>query len=394
MKNFKFKGDWQTTISLRYFAEKLTGKKFQYSAEKRNIETFALTIADVQDSSPDPTPAQIKTIEFIETNEEMIFKKIFEYHKYHIFPKLRAEGFTEDDYPELFSEFEEPEHLDNVLYLNGAIISTDEKDGLAYYDLTFEWTIDFEHGLLIRMHGLRPLGFSGIGDSDYEIILTDMGSTELDIDWDEISRQRLNNQTYILENGRFLPHPKYGKLKPWQVSANEFHPFWLIHEDMFGAFEQFYSSHKNEDIWQVNYVLEIAIRWKRTQFIDLLLSKQPDNVYPSIVAAIEQADILLIKRLLVFEKDINRQCGQAAYLYKIFNELYKNYKNLEKRAVYEEMVKYFIEKGANPYLQERWGRDSFYGFKSFSDIQIKTQIEAFVKPLCEINRYKLSNPDR
>lgn len=388
MENFTFTGDWETTISLPYFAEKLTNKKFIYHAKTRELELYHLRITEVEDHSPDPTPAQMATIDFIKANEKEIFEKIFEFYKYYIYPEVRANWHPESDYQAFFPAFEASAHLDNVVGLSSIRVSPFEKDGLAYYDLGFEWVVDYEHGLSISFHGLRPLAFSAMGDGDYKVIFDDMGKSGFS--WSEIMEEMTQkpeiSQIWILNNGRFQPHPKYGKIKPWQAAANKFHVFWLIHNDKFEAFEAFYSNKENEDVWQINHALAIAILFKRPLFIDFILSKKPDRVYESVMNAIEQADTALIKRLLVFEHDINEQRGQDAYLCKLIDVLYKNYEDAEKRASYKEMMEYFIEKGANPYLEERWGRNAFCRLAFLSDVKIRSEIKAFVIKLYNIHK--------
>jgi hypothetical protein len=174
MEHLTFNDDWETSVQLIVFAEKLSNISLvpSYSKELRAQKRYILSI---NESLNGATSAQLNTIQFIEDNQEQILQMLFDYLQNHIYPEVRETwGDHEKDNPDCFPEFEKIEHLKNVIGLDYIEIELSEKEGFAYYKLNFEWVVDIEHGLTVIAHQLRPLAFTAIGDGDNAAIDADL----------------------------------------------------------------------------------------------------------------------------------------------------------------------------------------------------------------------------
>lgn len=387
MELFTFNGDWNTTILLPIFSKKLDNPSFGHHMDKeiKAQDRFRMRIVDTEDDSPEPTAAQMAAIWFVQQHQEDLLKSVFEYHQSVLFPHFKeVTGFSAEENPEFYPPFETVANLKNVVGFSELIIETLEKDGLAYFTLGFDWLLDQEHGLCVQMHGIRVIGHGGWGNLDGQKILEDLGinpqeqqGNEHEADQSKVSQDRIKSM------GIYQPNSKYGKLKPWQEDANRYYPFGLLHDDDIATFKAFFGDEKNEQYWQVDELLSVAAFHQKQLFIEFLIGLGPKDVYASLCRAISNADLPLMKKLLAFEKDINKQRGQESYLYKLMGQLYQQYADPQRKAIYKEAIRLFIEQGANPYLQERWTRNAFFCLRNFDEGEIKQEIKNYVAKLSE-----------
>lgn len=226
MKSFKFKGDWVEQIELTKLSKLNSDKFFGYDGTKNQKELLSKSLITVRiddeiDDNPDPRIEQINAINFILNNEDGILNSIFLAMKNVIYPFWKLVPDMEiNDY--WFPKLEGMDDLYNILGMSEISISNILKDNLAYSIFYFRFSVDMEHGLAIVMYGDEFVEHESIGDLSFEkTVEHSTGSYE-----DYIAKINKRPELKIYD-----PHPKYGKLKPWQITANEYYPFRLLHND-------------------------------------------------------------------------------------------------------------------------------------------------------------------
>jgi len=103
-----------------------------------------------------PSKSQIRTLEFIESNQLEILKSLFEYTKEILYPEhIGYIGFDETSFPLL----NEISNLRKALGVNFITLYIEEKPNSNYFALTCDFSGDFEHGANIIMNGTKILGW-------------------------------------------------------------------------------------------------------------------------------------------------------------------------------------------------------------------------------------------
>lgn len=384
MQKFQFDGNWITRLSLPLIAQKLNNPAFVHNDREEGF--YPLEIQDSEDLAPDPAPAQVEAIHFLQNHQEEILEAIFTCFRDQVYPFVMEEwGVSPDDDPDLFPAFKTVADLRQVAGLSEIYIYNIEKDGMAYVTLTLNGVLDI---LTITFYGATPIHFSpGLNRDASDEILEHAGEeqraqlAERAERYHEMEAQKLAT---IRRNGPFLPDPRSGKLKPWQEDANQFYPFGLIHQDDLDGFKALLNDSRFAPYLDRPGLLSVATSQQKQAFIDLLSSQDAiDNVYPALCETIENADLVNMQRLLPQETDINAQRGQESYLFKLMKGWYGNADDSARVAAYREAIILFIAQGANPYLQERWSRNAFYAMLQMTDHALRDEIEAFVKALAE-----------
>lgn len=214
MDKFVFKGDWSFDIDLPVLS-KITDKHWYRSnvnhpgLQKLLSGKVKIEIVDQRDDSPDPNQVQLNTIEYIRANEKALIESLIDHLDRVVNPAYH--GYCGDE--ELLERVTNLEDLGRTIKMDQIQILNDEKDGLAYFAFMVEYIGDYEHGLVLTYYKDKMLGFAGSWEVDYDAIVKDMGGIS-----DEEYQQNVERNSYG-ENMIHIPHPKYGKLKPWQLDA-------------------------------------------------------------------------------------------------------------------------------------------------------------------------------
>lgn len=112
-----------------------------------------------------PNPNQIKTLNYIDNNEDKIIKSIFDYYQKVILPVFKeATDIEENEIANNQSE------LSRVFGIRGIEIPQFNNSDSNYYLIEFDFRYDSEHGLYILFDNLHPIDFFGEGDKNYDAI--------------------------------------------------------------------------------------------------------------------------------------------------------------------------------------------------------------------------------
>ncbi|MGB4773933.1 MAG: hypothetical protein WBP45_02060, partial [Daejeonella sp.] len=176
MTDFIFKGDWETVLNLDKLTLLQNDKFFEYSKdlkEKLRQGLSVLTIFDALDNKPDPSDEQLEAIRFIQSNEELLLQKIFEYVKDVIYPFQKT---LIDDEECSFPKLDSQADLENVLGLISIDILNYSKQSTAYFAINFKATWDNEHGAHILFHKDRILDTGESWGFDIKKVCEDCGA--------------------------------------------------------------------------------------------------------------------------------------------------------------------------------------------------------------------------
>lgn len=382
---FEFKGDFHTRIILKEFARLDNPTLGRYDNDLEQGE-FGLYIDDAEDMNPDPSAEQIKAIHYLQQHQQEILESVFHFCKEKVIPDYK-EFLPPADYPEAYPKLAGVADLPSFIGVNEIMIKTSHKDGSAYIVLGFTSMLDIEHGLYIIMHQLRPIGHGTMGDLEYDKMVENMNAGKKPEEM-PIPKEKLE------VDGIIQPHPKYGKLKPWQKSHNLYYPYKFVREDRMEELQQFFeqNSAATKKYKHATGLLELAVRWKKSEMVDYLLTQKPARVISAFEIALRNQDFPLAKRLIVYETNINGYIGQDAFLFKILRQFYKNYAEEVNRSAYELLIETTFQQGGNPFIQEKFGRDALFCYRYFENEKIKEEIDTLVKNYCR--KYGVAIPEK
>ena len=272
MEKFIFKGDWETSIRLelfsQYYAKKYTSEGIELIKKTKN--EISLNIADEYgDVNPDPKPEQINTINFllVKDNQLQIIKAIVKFLNDVIYPYYKSDIFSEEEYPESYPEVQTLDDFQRYFRLDSVSIYALSKGSQTYFCLYFSVDLlDDEHGLSIELIGDRCIDHGTYeGPEGYEL------AKDADLppphEVQNAIHATIDNEPAILHK----THPKYGKLKPWQVDANRRFPLNAYRS---GKDLELIDYIKNNDqpIKQFTYLYNYAVNDKRLVLIDFFSS--------------------------------------------------------------------------------------------------------------------------
>ncbi len=213
MDQYKFNGDWIFDLKLPEFS-----KLHSYEEPPKNEHQKKLfngyvpfQIWDERTYDPDPTPAQINTIEYLINNEKKVVEDLFHAFKNTINP-FHAEACGDWDW---IPPMNSPADLGKLMSIHNLQVLVEEKEGMAYYRMDCEYEGDPEHGLAVVMHKENLIDQAGIGDMGYEGIAKDEG---YDL---EKAKAKFKGRDEFGINMVHQPIEKYGKFKTWQIDETE-----------------------------------------------------------------------------------------------------------------------------------------------------------------------------
>lgn len=384
MELFEFKGDWETRIILKDFAQLNNPSLNRYDTDLEKGE-FNLYIHDVEDMNPDPIPEQINSIHFLQQHQNEILENVYQYIVDEAIPWYKT-FISSEYYPEYFPEMKSVDDLSSFIGVNEIIIYHSVRDGFAYIVLGFTSLPDNEHGLYIVMHKLRPIEHGTMGELDLEKTAEDMrkGSSN-------INQKRCK---VVKVDSIIQPHPKYGKLKPWQESSNRYFPSRFIWQDQLEELKEFLNTHSLEDsqYGYSSHLLEVAVRNKKSKFVDYLIERKPTWIISSFEVALRQLDFSLLQKLLDIASDIKDRRGYDSYLYKVLMSFHQNRDNYTLKGQYEMIINAIFEKGCNPFLEAKFNRNALFCYQYFKDENFKIEINDLIKWNC--NKFGIEVPDK
>lgn len=374
---FEFDGDWTFKMEFKELSILADAKYNSSQQQKEGI--FEVLIIDEHNFEPEPHYSQINTLEYLSSiiGQKELLESIKIGVNQTIYPLFRT-FVSEDEYPDCFPKINSVSDLPELLSLNYISILPFYKDNFAYYALSFDTCLDYEHGISLTMHNNHVIAVDETWN--YEKIFADAG----------IDSENYHNTFFSFEKNLPLeiikPHAKYDKLKPWQKTFNHLYPFKLLHK---GDYEKII---KEIDLGIINPqdcasgLLEQAIDNPDAENLVFYLSKI--NFTQSLVPinkALRLGRFEILDNLLKDNYDLN----SATYcdfspLYFILSDLVDAKLSKEAIQSFKTKLQYLIDKGFNPYKRHTFNEIIFESSK-FKHPQIKRTLnEIFVA-----NRVKL-----
>ncbi len=301
MTDFKFTGDWNTVLSLDKLTLLQNDRFFQYSKdikEKLANKLAELNIIDGFQHNPDPSNEQLEAIRFIQTNEQLILQRIFEYVKDVVYPFMKTMVDNEEWF---FPKLETIIDLENVLGLISIDLLQESKDSISYYAINFEATWDDEHGFHILFHKDKILDHGEAWLFDLKKVCEDCGA-----DYEKTIHDFMYWDETI--NDFIIPNPKYGKLTPNQIRANETLPYRLIKNKQEGKLLEYI----NNGLIDINYgahgssLLATAISEKNISIINFLIQGKVKN-FNHVSSLLKHLEDITMKKIV--EEYYLKNCG-------------------------------------------------------------------------------------
>lgn len=219
---FQFTGDWEFAYELKAF-EGFQSRLDYYRPKQSEIknENVIFLIHEIENLDPDPAIEQLNSINYIIENQYEIRTLLFEglTKNYLKFKEKYDDG--SDDFPELNS-FEDFKKGFKILNIHILIPS---KNNFSYvgFELGSNW--DEEHGIgfLLNKDEIIKIGNGDTSIDSYEAM---RDNKTLEKYLEDIELKKKN---FILREPNFYePHPKYNKLKPYQIRENKHYESRLI----------------------------------------------------------------------------------------------------------------------------------------------------------------------
>ena len=399
MSNFKFNGDWEFEFQFDAFKglQSRRGAYTSLSSKGSSDGMVRVVIEDELNDAPDPYPEQINAINYLIENPDKIKQTLFKAleKQYPKFKKLYGYDKDDEEHQKDFPPISALGDFKNVFSVNCAFILTPYKNDIAYIGLGCRCTWDEEHGLGFLLHKNRcvNIGQADIAFSGWEALKDNETYEQKKKEWDEI-RQNSKRQP----PKKYLPHPKYGKLKPLQKNANDNYEFYLIRDGFNDIFFDLIEKSKIDINGQLKNrsetYLEMACRFKNNKLVEYLLKKGADIRYALHQCVGYSSNPTAMKMILNHGGDINqRNASGKTILYLKAEELASYYdfkmqrlkrKNGDiyeydkKIEILKKEIKELIEKGADPTVEMSKVYDVYSTARRLSNV-FKKEMEDFIE---------------
>ncbi|MGK7391761.1 MAG: DUF6985 domain-containing protein [Candidatus Cyclobacteriaceae bacterium M2_1C_046] len=379
MKNlvFKFNGDWEFELKLDKF-KVLNNSEYTRGSNKPSEGLFMVEIFDERNSNPDPEIYQINTINFLLDmgNQTKILKSLLKYSKETIYPHYKI-SVRESEYPECYPKLDDVESLNKLYGINRIIIKRIDYKDFAYYIFDCNTCLDYEHGIKITFYKDTVIDHGE--DWEDEKVCEHKG-----IDYESYQKKAVkdyNQRNLILTE----PHPKYGKLKPWQSDQNQYYPYGLFHakkdNELIKAFET--GIIPKEPI--ASRILGMAIREEREFLTQYFIKQNPEYKYTAFMNALNKDRFDLTEVLLEQNYDLNEKVAQSSFFYETINNLVKAISNGDEINKIKKRLKYLLNNGLNPYLEDKFNRNSFFRIRRIDDENLKDLVTKEVMSIVKAN---------
>jgi len=341
---FKFKGDWEFTLIIKNF------DKFN-SFHKPNECLIDFEIFDELNSNPDPEDYQINTINYLlnEKNQAKVVASILEYSKNTVYPNYQT-FFPKSDYPECYPKLEKVEDLNNLYVISRVIIRTIEHEDYAYYTLACGSCLDDEHGITITL--FKDIVIDHGEEWDDKKICAHKG-----IDYKSYY-DKCNKDNNSIELIFSEPHPKYGKLKPWQERQNNHYPFALFHRKRDEELIEGIKSGLIPKEPVSSKILEFAITHERESLIQYFIKQNPEYKSNAFREALNKDRFDLADLLIEQDNNLCERLTKSSVFYETINDLITAINKNEEIEKFRKRLKYLLDNGFNPYLKGKYTLNS------------------------------------
>jgi hypothetical protein len=367
MEKFHFTGEWEFKVKLSGFA-----------GFRESDGTLSVDIYDLLNEDPEPLPEQVAAINYLLEHHETIASNICD----HVFK----------EYPELIKIYDELPPADSAddikkhIRVNHVHILTRFKNGISFMDLSASCAWDEEHGLGFGMHQSQIIFMGGIGDG-------------YSVDEDEASRAV--NLHHKQKPQIYFPHPKYGKLKPSQQSANRYYELDLIRGSYNEEFKALITSGKRD----VNYVdpswgffgtfIAWAIQYNNQELVEFLIARNArlDHILHEVGRDKQKIEWLLSHGVSINERSRSGHVLLRGELFTLRGILMNQEQagvrspasinhELNAKTIRETVdhIQWLISKGADPSLADLDSVLNFWG-RDYDNEKIKSVILESIKPV-------------
>lgn len=363
MDHYRFNGDWKFDLKLKKLSQLHSEEWPWYNNLKIHREKLIagyipFNIFPKRNYNPDPSIEQINTITYIIENEVSLKKKLFLILTKEVNFFYSKINKNTDWLPQLNSI----DDLGKLVIIYEISILTESKDGYAYYQLDFNYKGDEEHGLALVLHKEKLIEYSGIGDMTYQGVYRDLG-----VQADNIYAIMLADRGFGADMIH-QPLQKYGKFKPWQLSATEdyFRNLLITNENEVFIKELNYSK------WDINFrfpfgnnnLVDIATGCNNVKMVEYLINQGADfsNSMKYCTGQIFKKEVIkvltkhganidiyeyndctpLYNEITYYVKSISNQINYI----KTDSEKYITAKEKERK--HKERIIFYLKMGANP----------------------------------------------
>jgi hypothetical protein len=356
--SFEFNGDWEFELELGKF-KIFNNSEYTRGNTKPGRGLFNIQIFDERNSNPDPEEYQINTINYLldSDNQTKILGSLLKYSRDIIYPHYKT-FMWESEYPDCYPDISKVEDLSKLYGINQIIVKTIGHENFAYYIFNCSSCLDYEHGITVTL--FKDTVIDHGEDWDDKKVCEHKGiKYEL---YHEKAIKDYNQRELIITK----PNPKYGKLKPWQKTQNDFYPFGLFHANKDQDLIEFIDSGKaNKNV--APRLLEMSITNNRRNLTNYFLENSSHFLYPSFMAALKRKDYDLMDLILDKGFNVNERIAQSSPFYYTIGELTKQLDDLENRQEEIKLLKYLLKKGLDPYLEDKFKRNSYYRIERIDD---------------------------
>lgn len=371
MRKFKFNGNWDFDLELQQIAS--LNSEYWFSQEQYEEHNTKLkgglvpvTIHDQRNYDPDPTSKQLKTIDYIISNQDSILNELLVVFKSEINPDF-AERCGEYGW---IPDLNEEKDLGNLVGVYRIEVLSEHKASTCYYLIVVDYLGDEEHGLSLVLHENVIIGYSGIGDFDYECIIKDQ------------KRSGKAYWTHVHENAKLgtgmvhKPLSKYGMLKPWQDEATE------------DYFRELIRTEENESLkteikvnnWDINYrfqstgnnLVDLATFYEKHKLVSYLIDKGAD-ISRSIRECVGNENSAILMKILcksgasidtlgywnrtLLYDEIHKYIESKQRAYSQFGSRKDRLIGKKEMKTAKGQIKFYIGLGANPLNCDNKGND-------------------------------------
>ncbi len=304
MKSFEFNGDWEFEYRFDAFAGLQSRRGSYTSQNSKDVSdgTVRVVIQDARNNDPDPFPAQLAAIEYIQNNAQTIQHSVLESVKAE-YLKQKTQWESEDWFP-ILSDENLTSELKNEFGVGNVFIHYSEKDKIATFGLECGCSWDEEHGVGLSMH--KDTVFEvGYADTAFSIDSRTPGIT-----------LSLSKDFPLLEDGYNVkpnfhnPHPKYSKLKPWQAEVNKHFDYYLVSRRFTDEFVQRVENGEadvnGKAIYGLPLILEAA-SGNNSELVKYMIQRGAEACTGVITKACHYRNFELINFLLLQGYNINEQ---------------------------------------------------------------------------------------
>ncbi|MEL7005557.1 MAG: hypothetical protein AAFN93_22925 [Bacteroidota bacterium] len=351
---FEFNGDWELEYTFKSF-EGLQSRRGAYTSLDKSEASngdINLIIEDELNETPDLKQSQINAINYMSNNPNEIRLALLKALEKHYPSQKEIYGYdpNDPDYQTWFPEIRKLSDFASVFGIGNVFILIEDMEGFAYVGLEGGCSWDEEHGIGFLLHKDRVVNIStaDIAFNSWEASKDNGTYEQKKLEWKESNSQKRNVKKPV----KYKPHPKYGKLKPSQISENKMYENRLIER---GFNDEFIALVKSGEIdinvnpgLSTSTYLRRAAQFNNIEACKFLFEAKPNDISSVIQHAASHRNRQLVNLCLKNGININEVNDVNQTLFELAEGNYNYALNNkpEEAEVYKEFLEFIIELGA------------------------------------------------